>query len=152
MLQTQGGVKYQHCPVMGEKARCNIRAGSCFAVNGRYIPVNNEFCKTQDEFLPGKEDPGSESKLELAKELISEAGEKQIPFHYVVFDSWYSAGDVLNLIEERELKFISEIKSDRKVYFRNPEAEESYFMKQDELVRLIRKHLWHKVRVFEKER
>lgn len=142
------GVKYQHCPVVGNNAKCNISVGSCFAVNDRYIPLNNKFYKTQDEFLLGKEDPEFKSKLDLAKELIAEADEKQIPFRYVVFDSWYSAGDVLNFIEERGLKFISEIKSDRKAYFRNPEAEKSYFMKQDELVRLIRKHLWHKVRVF----
>ena len=142
------GVKYQHCPIVGEKAKCNISVGPCFAVNDRYIPVNNKFYKTQDEFLLGKEDPEFKSKPDLAIEFIDDAHNKQIPFNHIVFDSWYSAGGVLNFLEEKGLKFITEIPSDRKVYFRNPEAEKSYFMKQDELVRLIRKHLWHKVRVF----
>lgn len=142
------GVKYQHCPVLGEKAKCNISVGSCFAVHNRYIPLNNKFYKTQDEFLLGKEDPEFKSKLDLAIGLIDDACNKQIPFRYVVFDSWYSASDVLNFVENKGLKFITEIPSDRKFYFRNPESKKGYFMQRDELVALIRKHLWHKVRVF----
>ncbi len=142
------GVKYQYCPVLGEKADCNISVGSCFAVNNRYIPLNNKFYKTQDEFLLGKEDPEFKSKLSLAKELIEDAYNKQIPFGYVVFDSWYSSSDVLSFIENKGLKFISEVKSDRKIFFHNPQAKKGYFMKEDELVKLIRKHYWHKVRAF----
>ncbi len=146
--QKTEGVKYQYCPVLGEKADCNISVSSCFAVHNRYIPLNNKFYKTQDEFSLGKEDPEFKSKLELAKELIAEASNKQVPFSYVVFDSWYSASDVLNFIQEKNLKFISEVKSDRKIFFRNPQTQKGYFMKEDELVKLIRKHYWHKVRAF----
>jgi SRSO17 transposase len=142
------GAQYQHCPVLGKEAVCNVAVASCLGVNNRYIPLDVKFYKTQDEFLLGKQDPEFRSKLDLAKELITEACAKQLPFNYVVFDSWYSASDVLNFIQEKDLKFISEVKSDRKLYFRNPQLKRSYFMQQDELVRLIRKHLWHKVRVF----
>lgn len=142
------GAKYQYCPVLGEKAKCNISVGSCFAVNNRYIPLNNKFYKTQDEFLLGKEDPEFKSKLSLAKELIDDACDKQIPFSYVVFDSWYSSSDVLSFIQEKNLKFISQVRSDRKIFFRNPQTQKAYFMKEDELVKLIRKHYWHKVRAF----
>jgi len=142
------GVKYQHCPVLGSEALCNVAVASCFSVNKRYIPLELKFYKTQDEFILGKDDPDFKSKLELAKELISDAVNKKIPFRYVLFDSWYSASDVLGSIHEQNLFFISEAKSDRKMYFRNPEARKSYFMQQDELVRLIKKHLWHKVKTF----
>lgn len=142
------GVKYQHCPVLGEEALCNVAVASCFAINKRYIPLELKFYKTQDEFILGKDNPDFKSKIELAKELITDAVNKKIPFRYILFDAWYSASDVLSSICEQGLFFISEVKSDRKAYFRNPEARKSYFMQQDELVRLIKKHLWHKVKSF----
>jgi SRSO17 transposase len=142
------GVAYQHCPVLGTEALCNIAVASCYSVNGRYIPLELKFYRTESEFIMGKNDPDFKSKLELAKELIADAVDKKIPFRYCIFDAWYPASDVLTFIQEQNLKFISEIKSDRKVYFRNPEARKSYFMQQDELVRLIKKHLWHKVKSF----
>jgi SRSO17 transposase len=142
------GVAYQHCPVLGTEALCNVAVASCYSINNRYIPLEVKFYKTESEFTMGKNDPDFKSKLELAKELIADAVDKKIPFEFILFDAWYPASDVLTFIQERELKFISEVKSDRKVYFRNPEARKSYFMQQDELVKLIKKHLWHKVKSF----
>jgi len=142
------GVAYQHCPVLGTEALCNVAVASCYSINDRYIPLGLKFYRTESEFVMGKNDPDFKSKLELAKELIADAVDKKIPFKYILFDAWYPASDVLTFIHQRELKFVSEIKSDRKVYFRNPEARKSYFMQQDELVRLIKKHLWHKVKSF----
>lgn len=141
------GARYQHCPVLKAEAVCNIGVASCFSVNNRYIPLGLKFYKTESEFLGGKEDPEFRSKLDFAKELIQDACDKDIPFDYVLFDSWYSSSDVLTFIHDKKLKFISEMKSDRKFYFRNPESQKGYFMQQDELVRLVRKHFWHKVRV-----
>lgn len=141
-------VAYQHCPILQEETLCNIAVASAFSVNNRYIPLNLKFYKTEKEFLLGKDDPEFRSKFDFAKELIDDALNRQIPFRYVVFDSWYASVDVLNFVHERKLKFISEIKSDRKFYFTNPQTRRGYFMQQDELVTLIRKHLWHKVRVF----
>ena len=146
--QKTEGVAYQHCPILGTEALCNVAVASCYSVNDRYILLEVKFYKTESAFLMGKNDPDFKSKLELAKELIADAVDKKIPFSYILFDAWYPASDVLTFIQERELKFISEIKSDRKVYFRNPEARKSYFMQQDELVKLIKKHLWHKVKSF----
>jgi len=146
--QKTEGVAYQHCPLLGTETLCNVAVASCYSINDRYIPLEVKFYKTESEFIMGKNDPDFKSKLELAKELIEDAVNKKIPFSYVLFDAWYPASDVLTFIQERELKFISEVKSDRKVYFRNPEARKSYFMQQDELVKLIKKHLWHKVKAF----
>jgi len=142
------GARWQHCPVLGDEAVCNIGVASCFSVNGRYVPLNLKFYKTESEFILGKEDPEFRSKLDFAKELVSDACDKNIPFDYCVFDSWYSAPAVLTFIHDKGLKFISEIKSDRKVCFKNPQTQKTYFMQQDELVKLIRKNLWAKTRVF----
>lgn len=142
------GVAYQHCPILGTEALCNVAVASCYSANDRYIPLEVKFYKTESEFVMGKNDPDFKSKLELAKELIADAVDKKIPFKFILFDAWYPASDVLTFIQERDLKFISEVKSDRLVYFRNPEARKSYFMQQDELVKLIKKHLWHKVKSF----
>lgn len=142
------GARFQHCPVLGTEAVCNIGVASAFSVNGRYIPLNVKFYKTESEFRYGKEDPEFRSKLDFAKELVQDACDKSIPFDYTLFDSWYSSSDVLSFIHNKNLKFISEIKSDRKVYFKNPQTKRAYFMQQDELVKFIRKNFWDKVRVF----
>ena len=142
------GVAYQHCPVLGTEALCNVAVASCYSVNNRYIPLGLRFYKTESKFVLGKDDPDFKSKLDFAKELIADALDKKIPFRYVLFDAWYPSCNVLTFINERGLNFISELKSDRKLYFRNPEAKKSYFMRQDELVSLIKKNLWHKVKSF----
>ena len=145
--QATEGVSYQHCPVLGTEALCNVAVASCYSVNDRYIPLDLKFYRTESEFLMGKNDPDFKSKLELAQELIDDAQEKQVPFRYVVFDSWYSAADVLNSVQEKNLHFITEVKSDRKAFFVNPKTHKGYFANQDELVTLIKTHLWHKVKV-----
>jgi len=85
----------------------------------------------------GKNDLDFKSKLELTKELICDAIEKKIPFRYCLFDSWYSASDVLRFIHEKNLHFITEVKSDRRMLFNNPATKKNYFTNQDELVTLI---------------
>lgn len=144
--KTEGAV-YQHCPVLGAEAVCNVAVASCYNVNDRYIPLKVKFCKIESEFIMGKNDPDFKSKLELARELIDDALKKRIPFRHVLFDSWYSASDVLNFIHERNLSFITEVKSDLRMLFTNPATKKSYFINQDELVTLIKKHLWDKARV-----
>ena len=141
------GVAYQHCPVLGTEAVCNVAVASCYSVNDRYIPLEVKFYKTESEFIMGKNDPDFRSKLELAKELVDDALEKKIPFRYAVFDSWYSASDVLSFIHEKNLHFITEVKSDRRMLFKNPVTKKNYFTNQDELVTFIKKHLWDKTRV-----
>jgi len=34
------GVSYQHCPVLGTEALCNVAVASCYSVNDRYIPLD----------------------------------------------------------------------------------------------------------------
>lgn len=56
---------------------------------------------------------GGKSKIELAKELLSEAKKNGLSPAFVLFDSWYSATEVLNLIEQFEWKYIGGVKRNR---------------------------------------
>ena len=54
-------------------------------------------------------------KVELAKELLSEAASRAIKPNYVIFDSWYAAAAVLNLLSELGWSYVAQIKSNRKL-------------------------------------
>src|SRR6185295_6547054 len=56
---------------------------------------------------------GGKSKVELAKEMLSEAAERGISPKYVLFDSWYTSRSILNLVSELGWKYIARIKSNR---------------------------------------
>jgi len=58
---------------------------------------------------------GGSSKVELAKELLIEAASRGIEPKYVVFDSWYAASAVLNLLSGLGWSYIAQIKSNRKL-------------------------------------
>ena len=56
---------------------------------------------------------GGKSKVELAQELLSEAFEQGIRPKCVLFDSWYTARSIVNLIAELGRKYVARIKSNR---------------------------------------
>ncbi|MBU2437485.1 MAG: transposase, partial [Candidatus Omnitrophica bacterium] len=107
--------------------------------------MNFKFYKTQDEFRLGKYDDDFRSKLDFAKELVGEAVEKNIGFSYVVFDSWYSSSEFIEFIDEKNRKFITEIKANRDILFQHPLHRKTVWLNHDELVTLIKKHFWDKV-------
>lgn len=141
------GVAYQHCPSLKGQGYCNIAVGSCFVKGSKHIPLNFKFYKTQNEFHLGKYDLEFKSKLDFAQEFVNEAIEQNIPFSYAVFDSWYSSADFIEFIAQKNRKFITEIKSDRKILFKHPVERKTIWLQQDELVKLIKKYFWHKTRV-----
>ena len=55
------------------------------------------------------------SKIELAKECIQEAM-KFFDIDYVVFDSWYTTKEFIRFIEDRGLKWVGQLKSNRIVW------------------------------------
>lgn len=140
------GVAYQHCPSLKDEAYCNVAVGSCFVYGNKHLPLNLKFYRPQAEFLLGKDDPDFRSKLDFAKELVDDALKKNIPFSYAVFDAWYPSSDLIEFIHEKKRNFIAEIKSDRNLLFRHPVTKKQVWLQQDELVRLIKKHFWHKAR------
>ncbi len=141
------GVSYQHCPSLKDEAYCNVAVGSCFVYGNKHLPLNLKFYRPQAEFLLEKDDPDFRSKLDFAKELIDDAIAKSIPFSYLLIDSWYPSSDLIQFIDQKNRKFIAEIKSDRNLLFKHPVTKKQVWLKQDELVRLIKKHLWHKARI-----
>lgn len=143
------GVAYQHCPSLKTEAYCNVAVGSCFVYGNKHLPLNLKFYRTEAEFLLGKDNPDFRSKLELAKELINDAIDKNIPFSHIVFDSWYTSNDVIDFIDTKGKRFISEVKSDRYLIFEHPVSKKKVELQQEELVKLIRKHYYHKMRMVE---
>jgi len=143
------GVSYQYCPATKDEAYCNVAVVSCFTHNHKHVPIELKFYKPESEFLLGKDDPDFRSKLDFALELIDDAIAKQIPFSHIVFDSWYPSSDMIEFIDTKGKKFISEVKSDRYLIFEHPVSKKKVELQQEELVRLIRRHYWHKMRMVE---
>jgi SRSO17 transposase len=141
------GVSYQYCPSVKDEAYCNVAVVSCYANSVKHIPLNLRFYKPEAEFICGKNDPDFKSKLDFAMELINEAISTGIPFSHIVFDSWYASCDMIDFIDEKGKKFISEVKSDRRLLVEHPVLKKKIWIQQDELVKLIKKHLWHKTRM-----
>jgi SRSO17 transposase len=142
------GVSYQYCPVIKEKAYCNVAVVSCFANLTKHIPLGLKFYKPEAEFIPlGKNDPDFKSKLDFARQLIEEAIAAGIPFSHIVFDAWYSSFDMIDFIDGLGKKFITEVKSNRRLLVDHPVSKKKIWIQQDELVTLIKKHLWHKTRM-----
>ena len=141
------GVSYQYCPSVKDKAYCNVAVVSCYANAAKHIPLNLRFYKPEAEFICGKNDPEFKSKLDFAMELIEEAIAAGISFSHIVHDSWYASCDMIDFIEAKGKKFISEVKSDRRLLVEHPLSKKKTWIRADELVKLINKHLWHKTRM-----
>jgi SRSO17 transposase len=144
------GVSYQYCPSVKHEAYCNVAVVSCYANTVKHIPLNLRFYKPEAEFMPlGKNDPDFKSKLDFARELIEEAIAAGIAFSHIVFDSWYASCAMIDFIDDLGKKFISEVKSDRRLLVKHPVSKKEIWIRADELVKLIKKHLWHKTRMVE---
>ena len=141
------GVSYQYCPSVKHEAYCNVAVVSCYANVVKHIPLNLKFYSPEAEFICGKNDPDFKSKLDFAKELIDEAITTDIPFSHIVFDSWYGSCDMIDFIDDKGKKFISELKSNRYLFVEHPATKKKAWMQQDEIVTLIKKHFWHKTRM-----
>lgn len=141
------GVSYQYCPSIKHEAYCNVAVVSCYVNPAKHIPINLKFYKPEAEFFCGKDDPDFKSKLDFAMELIEEAIASDIPFSHIVFDAWYASCDMIDLIDNLGKKFISEVKSNRHLLVDHPLSKKKVWLQQDELVKLIKKYLWHKTRM-----
>ena len=141
------GASFQYFSTLKQQAYCNVAVASCFIKDSKHIPLNFKFHKPQDEFRLGKYDLEFKSKLDFAKELLTEAINQNINFSYAVFDSWYSSADFLEFIDNQDRCFITEIKADRRFLFKNPLSGKHTWLQQDELVKLIKKFFPHKVKV-----
>jgi hypothetical protein len=106
-----------NCSNIGKVERCQavVRADVVVFVDGvpvRFpISVKPYFTKDKVDEL-GDEVGEFKSKIELAQECIEEAM-KFFDIDYVVFDSWYTTKDFIRFIEDRGLKWVGQLKSNR---------------------------------------
>ena len=143
------GAKYQHCPVLNREEVCNVVVVSGFSSKTKHFPINLNFYMPESEFPRGKKDYRFKSKLTLAEELIEDAISKGINFSHICLDAWYASNKLINSIDSRNLKFVAELKPSRLIYFYHPIKGRHCFIKQDELVKLIRSHYKHKLKPVE---
>jgi len=59
------------------------------------------------------------TKISLAVELVQEAIERELPFETVLFDSWYLAPELLEVLAEHDKKWISILKINRNITTNN---------------------------------
>jgi len=65
-----------------------------------------------------KKDPEFHTKIELAKELISQAITAKLRFGAVVFDSWFLSRELVRFIESKGLNWVGAAKSNRIIFVR----------------------------------
>lgn len=142
------GAQYQYCAPLKRKEVCNVAVFSGFSSQTKSFPIDLKFYKPEAEFRHGKADPRFKSKLELAKELIDDALDKNITFRYALLDAWYgNCSDLLEFIAEiKELSFITELYDTRKVQFYHPLERKHAFLQVNELVKLIKRMYDHKLK------
>lgn len=134
---------------------------------GIKIPMGKErqkFHKEVDEILLKDEEfrklhQEFQTKIDLAVELIEKALEREVPFKIVLMDSWYLAEEIINLLTEKELDWVSLLKKNRRIetnsfILRDEQANivkmTNPHIKVEELVPLIPKNSYSKVKIGEK--
>jgi len=100
-----------------------------------------------------------QSKIDLACQLIRSALEQGIPFKVVLFDGWYLCPQIVELLAEYELDYISILKRNRKIetdsfQLYDEEGEEIVFEEKTvqirELVKKIPKRSFKEVKIGDK--
>ncbi len=140
--QKTEGAQFQYCGALGRSENCNIAVASCFVSSTKHFPVNLRSCLPITTPNP----KNFKSKLDLAKELIAEAVEKSIPFSAVVVDIWYTSSDLIEFTTSHNRTLVAEVKSNRSIFFTNPETRERRYLTGDTIIPLIRKFHAHKMK------
>lgn len=101
---------------------------SLYVSQGVSLPVALHFVLKTELFTDpktGKERWQSPvTKNEVAQSMISGVAKKQIPFRYVLADTWFSSADNMNFIKDKVKKdFIIPLKTNRNVFLAEPSAK-----------------------------
>ena len=100
-----------------------------------------------------------QTKIALALELIEQARSRKLPFSTVLMDSWYLAPDIVTLLKDQQLDWVSLLKKNRKLEVNSfvlrdeggkPITLTGPHIKVEELVPLIPRTAYRKVKVGEK--
>lgn len=140
--QNTEGAQVQHCGVLGREENCNVAVASCFVSNSKHFPVNFK------SYIPvqGAPPESFKSKLDLAKELIQDAIDKNIPFSYVVFDAWYTSSDLIEFTASKNLYLVAETKINRSILFTHPQTKQWRNLRADLIIPLIRQYFCDKLK------
>ena len=139
------GAKWQHCGPLKREEICNVAVASAFVSQTKHFPIDIVPYLPADEFKDGKNGTKFKDKIQIAIELFDNAIET-LDISGITFDTWYASTKYLEHIHRKEKFFFSEIKSNRNIFMYHPAKKTHCMVKPDELVTLIKKHYWHKVK------
>ncbi len=136
------GAQIQYCGTIGRTENCNVAVASCFVSNSKHFPINFK------PYIPiqGTPPESFKSKIDLAKDLILDAIDKQIAFSTIVFDAWYTSSNLIEFIASKILSLIAEVKINRSILFIHPQTKQKRNTRADEIIPLIKKFYSHKLK------
>jgi len=93
---------------------------SVYSSHGVSLPVGFHLIAKTENYMDKKTQKEKRrsplSKNEIARELIEQAVRNQLPFRFVLFDSWFASAENMMFIKhEQERDFICPLKTNRKV-------------------------------------
>jgi hypothetical protein len=139
------GAQWQYCAPLKREEICNVAVTSAFVSQTKHFPIDIVPYLPTGEFKGGKDNPEFKDKIQIAIELFDNAMET-LDIPCVTFDSWYASTKFIEHIHKKEKFLFSEIKSNRNIFMYHPVKKTHCMVKPDELVTLIKKHYWHKVK------
>ena len=136
------GAHFQHCGTLGRQENCNVAVASCFVSNAKHFPVNFK------PYIPieGAAPKTFKSKIDLAKDLILDAINKQIAFSTIVFDAWYTSSELIEFISSKTLSLIAELKINRSIRFTHPKTKQWLNLRADLIIPIIKEFYPHKLK------
>ena len=140
--QKTEGAQFQYCGSLGRQENCNVAVASCFVSNAKHFPVNFK------PYIPieGAAPKTFKSKIDLAKDLILDAIDKQIAFSTIVFDAWYTSSELIEFIASEKLSLIAELKINRSIRFTHPKTKQWLNLRADLIIPLIKEFYPHKLK------
>lgn len=139
------GAKLQYCGPLKRKEVCNVGVSAAFVSDSKHFPIDIIPYLPAREFPRGKNNSQFKDKIQIALELFDLYAES-FALSGIVFDSWYATTRFLTHIHKKGKIFYSEIKSNRNIFMRHPVKKNQCLVKPDELVTLIKKHFWDKIK------
>lgn len=139
------GAKWQYCGTLKREEICNVAVASAFVSQTKHFPIDIVPYLPAGEFENGKDSPEFKDKIQIAIELFDNAIES-LDVSGITFDTWYASTKYLEHIHKKEKSFYSEIKSNRNIFMYHPTKKTHCMVKPGELVTLIKKHYWHKIK------
>ncbi len=136
------GAQVQYCGCLGKEENANVAVASCFVSNSKHFPVDFK------SYLPitTPNPQNFKSKLDLAKELITEAIAKGIPFKSVVTDAWYTSTDLIEFVASKNVSLTAEVKINRSIFFTHPQTKQWRYLTGDKIIPLIKEFYPHKIK------